>query len=246
MAKVRTNDGESFKEKPFNGERARWEDYHRYLRITINKQEDLPENWLNYLFEDHPIDPDNAAARLFPAEFVTRVVPDPPADNATAIVQRNRNEAIRRDEKHNERVRKSKAILLEILSLSVSQSLQNTFHDTYNIVPYGFYSYLKTSFGPMSNQNEDMSVAMHALMTMSMLHTETFTSFMTRFNTKANYLELQRGAKRGLLTSTLSNTCGKIQLLPDRLVTELRRVREIICHMTKFNMANSTRHQSNE
>jgi hypothetical protein len=98
MAKVRTNDGESFKEKPFNGERARWEDYHRYLRITINKQEDLPENWLNYLFEDHPIDPDNAAARLFPAEFVTRVVPDPPADNATAIVQRNRNEAIRRDE----------------------------------------------------------------------------------------------------------------------------------------------------
>jgi hypothetical protein len=179
------------------------------------------------LFDDHPIHPKNAAVRVFPAEFVTRVVPDPPAENATAIVQRNRNEAIRRDEKHNERVRKSKAILVEILSSSVSSSLQNIFHDTYNIVPYDFYSYLKTSFGPMSNQNEDMSVAMHAIMTMTMLHTETFTSFMTRFNTKANYLELTRGAKRGLLTSTMSNTQGKIQLLPDRLVAELRRVREI-------------------
>jgi hypothetical protein len=68
---------------------------------------------------------------------------------------------------------------------------------------------------------------MHAIMTMTMLHTETFTSFMTRFDSKANYLKLKKGAKRGLLTATLANTNGKIQLLPDRLVKELRRVREI-------------------
>ena len=116
---------------------------------------------------------------------------------------------------------------MEILSSSVSQSLRNTFHDTYNIIPYDFYAYLKTSFGPMSNQNEDMSVAMHAIMTMNMLHTETFTSFMTRFDSKANYLKLKKGAKRGLLTAPLANTNGKIQLLLDRLVKELRRVREV-------------------
>jgi pimeloyl-ACP methyl ester carboxylesterase len=54
MSKVKVTEEESFKEKHFNGERARWEDYHRYLRITINKQEDLPENWLNYIFEEYP------------------------------------------------------------------------------------------------------------------------------------------------------------------------------------------------
>jgi hypothetical protein len=168
MSKVKVTDEESFKEKHFNGERARWEDYHRYLRITINKQEDLPENWIYYIFEEYPVDPNDATVRLFPPEFTTRIVQDPLADNASAVAQRNRNEAIRRDEKQNERVRKSKAILVEILSSSVSQSLRNIFHDTYNIVPYDFYSYLKTSFGPQSNQNEDLSVAMHGLMTMNM------------------------------------------------------------------------------
>ena len=227
MSKVKASEEESYKNKPFNGERARWEDYHRYLRITINKQEELPENWLNYLFDDYPMDPNDATLRMFPAEFVTRVVPDPLAENASAVLQQNRNEVIRRDEKHNEQVRKPKAILVEILSSSVSQSLQNIFHDTYNIVPHAFYSYLKTSFGPLSNQNEDLSVAMHGIMTLNMAHTETFTSFMTRFNNKAEYLKLEKGARRGLLTATMANTQGKIQLLPDRLVKELRRVREI-------------------
>jgi hypothetical protein len=50
---------------------------------------------------------------------------------------------------------------------------------------------------------------------------------MTSFNNKAEYLKLENGARRGLLTATLANTHGKIQLLPDRLVKELRRVREI-------------------
>ena len=106
MSKAKDLGDEGFKDKPFNGERARWEDYHRYLRITINKQEDLPENWLTYLFDDYPVDPDNPAHILFPADYVTRIVPDPPADTASAVGQRYRNDAIRREEKHNERVKK--------------------------------------------------------------------------------------------------------------------------------------------
>ena len=69
------------------------------------------------------MDPINAEQRIFPPEFITRDVPDPPADNASAIVQRNRNEAIKREKKYNEHVPKSKAILVEILSSSVSISL---------------------------------------------------------------------------------------------------------------------------
>ena len=57
-------------------------------------------------------------------------------------------------------------------------------------------------------------------------HTETFTSFMTKFNHKADYLKLKSGAKRGLLTTTLSNTNGKFQLLPDRLIEELKYARK--------------------
>ena len=89
MSKIKPSEENSYKIKPFNGERARWEDYHRYLRITINKQEDLPENWLNYLFDDYPVDPNDATWRLFPPEFITRVVQDPLAENAGAVLQRN-------------------------------------------------------------------------------------------------------------------------------------------------------------
>ena len=77
MSKVKNFEGESFKVKPFNGERARWEDYHRFLRITINKQEDLPENWLNYLFEDYPMDPNDITARLYPMEHMGRQLNPP-------------------------------------------------------------------------------------------------------------------------------------------------------------------------
>ena len=52
---------------------------------------------------------------------------------------------------------------------------------------------------------------MHKMMTMTMGHSETFTSFMTQFDYKAKYLKLKKDAKRGLLTSTLTNTEGKVR-----------------------------------
>ena len=121
---------------------------------------------------------------------------------------------------------------MDILSSCVSTNLKNIFYDAYNIQPYQFYAYLKTSFGPESNQNEDKSTALHQIITMTMGHTETFTSFMTKFNHKADYLKLKSGAKRGLLTTTLAKTHGKFQLLPDRLIEELKHA-----HKTDMNFA---------
>ena len=116
MSKTKIYDCDNFKDFPFNGERVRWEEFHRYLRITINKQEDLPEEWLEYLFEAYPESAGQPGVIDFPAEFKKRTVAAPPPNNASAIIQRNTNDAIKRDEKHNERVRKSKAIFVEILS----------------------------------------------------------------------------------------------------------------------------------
>jgi len=226
MSKSKILDDNNFKESQFNVERARWEDFHRWIRIEINKQEHLPEAWLIYLFENFPVNPANASDIIFPPEFISRVVALPAAANASNETQRNRNDTIRRDERHNEVVRKSKAIFVDILSSCVSTNLKNIFHDAYNIQPYQFYAYLKTSFGPESNQNEDKSTALHQIITMTMGHTETFTSFMTKFNHKADYLKLKSGAKRGLLTTTLANTHGKFQLLPDRLIEELKHARK--------------------
>jgi hypothetical protein len=172
------------------------------------------------------VNPVNANDVIFPPEFISRVVALPAAPNSSNDTQRNCNDAIRRDERHNEVVRKSKAIFVEILSSCVSANLKNIFHDTYNIQPYQFYGYLRNSFGPESNQNEDKSTALHQIITMTMGHTETFTSFMTKFNHKADYLKLKNGAKRGLLTTTLTNTNGKFQLLPDRLIEELKYARK--------------------
>jgi len=71
MAQVKSSEDENFKEKPLNGERARWEDYHRYLRIAINKQAELPGKWLSYLFNDYSMDPINVGQKIFPPEFIT-------------------------------------------------------------------------------------------------------------------------------------------------------------------------------
>jgi hypothetical protein len=68
---------------------------------------------------------------------------------------------------------------------------------------------------------------MQKLMLMNMKHADTFTSFLTKFNHKTTYLKLKSGAKRGLLMATYANTNGKIQLLADRLIPELKRVREL-------------------
>ena len=119
MSKPRTKEADNFKEYPFNGERVRWEDFHRYLRMAINKREDLPQTWLNCLFDDYPTDDNDNDKIVFPAEFVTRVIHNPPAANANMNAQRNLNDAIKRDEKHNERVRKSLASLVDILSSCV-------------------------------------------------------------------------------------------------------------------------------
>jgi hypothetical protein len=193
MSKPKSVEGGSFKENPFNGERVRWEEYHRFIRIAIQ------EHWLTYLFDDYPLDATVPGGIAYPPEFVNRPIPAPAALNAAAETQRNREFAISRGEKHNERVRKCKAIFVTILNSGISQNLKNIFHDAYNMNPYSFYGYLKNTFGPASNQNEDKSVAMHKMMTMTMGHHETFTSFMTKFEHKANYLKLKKDAKEAYL-----------------------------------------------
>ena len=145
MSKSKVSEDGNFKETPFNGERARWEEFHRWVRIEINQQQHLPDVWLTYLFETFPVNPVNANDFIFPSEFISKVVVLPAAPNTSNNTQRNRNDAIRRDERHNEVVRKSKAIFVEILSSCVSANLKNIFHDTYNIQPYQFYGYLKNS-----------------------------------------------------------------------------------------------------
>ena len=57
---------------------------------------------------------------------------------------------------------------------------------------------------------------------------------MTKFEHKAKYLKLKKDAKRGLLTATLANTEGKFQMLPDRLIPELKKVREVDMSYTEM------------
>ena len=81
----------------------------------------------------------------YPLDFFNRSVPNPIALNASAEAQRNREYAISGGEKHNERVRKCKAIFVSILNAGISQNLKNIFHDAYNMNAYTFYGYLKNT-----------------------------------------------------------------------------------------------------
>jgi hypothetical protein len=138
MSKIKNEDGDDFKSNPFNGERSRWEEFHRHLRLEITKQEDLPEEWLEFLFNDYPVSEDDLTTIIFPPEFITRSIPLPLGINAPLAAQRNRNDTIKRDEAYNKRVRKAKAIYVDILSSCVSSNLKNTFHDEYSLNPYYF------------------------------------------------------------------------------------------------------------
>ena len=113
-----------------------------------------------------------------------------------------------------------------ILTSTCSESLNEIFAERFSLDPYMFFRYLQTTYGPESNANEDKSNTMHQLLSLKMKGSEAFDSFMVTFHNKATYLGLNEHAKRGLLTSTLTNTDGNIQLLPDRLIKELKHVRE--------------------
>ena len=88
MSKSKVSEDGNFKETPFNGERARWEEFHRWVKIEINQQQHLPDVWLTYLFETFPVNPVNAN------DFISRVVALPAAPNTSNDTQRNRNDAI--------------------------------------------------------------------------------------------------------------------------------------------------------
>ena len=140
--------------------------------------------------------------------------------------QKNRNDIIKRDKEYNRDVGKAISLHTGILTATCSESLNEIFAERFSLDPYLFFRYLQTTYGPESNANEDKSNTMHQLLSLKMKSTDAFDSFMVSFHNKATYLGLNDHAKRGLLTATLANTDGKNQLLPDRLIKELKHVRE--------------------
>jgi hypothetical protein len=84
MSKSKNLDTSNFKENPFNGERVRWEEFHRFIRIAIQDHEDLPEHWLNFLFQEYPLNATVPGGVAYPDEFISKVIPPPVALNAAA------------------------------------------------------------------------------------------------------------------------------------------------------------------
>lgn len=229
-SKSSTADGlKNFAKVPFGGERSKWEFYNRYLKTAIKVHPDIPADWKGYLFTIYPREqlPDNAIGDyIIPDQFQLRQVPVVVGLAASMEAQRTRNEAIRREKDHNKEVGKAISLHTGIISASCSDSLNEIFMDRNAMDPYLFYRYLQTTYGPESNVNEDKSCTMHQLLQAKMKHLESFDSFLVTFQSKATYLGLNDDAKRGFITATLANTDGKVQLLADRLIPELKSIRE--------------------
>jgi len=221
----------SFVNNPFNGERSRWELYFRGIKTAVKVHPDIPSEWKNFLFTIYPVHGAQAPEDLrgnydFPEEFTRREILPILANNAAPLNQKNRNDLIKRDKEFNKEVGKAISLHTGILTSTCSESLNEIFAERFGLDPYLFFRYLQLTYGPESNANEDRSNTMHQLLSLRMKSMDSFDSFMVSFNNKTTYLGLNEHAKRGLLTSTLGNTDGKVQLLPDRLIKELKHVRE--------------------
>jgi hypothetical protein len=83
MSKNKSEDSDDFKTNPFNGERARWEEFHQHLRFAITKQGDLPEEWLEFLLNDYAVSEADLKTIIFPPEFTTRIILSPLGLNAS-------------------------------------------------------------------------------------------------------------------------------------------------------------------
>ena len=219
----------SFNICPFAGERSKWESYFRFVKTAIKIHPDISTEWKNYLFVIFPIEVAVApavGAYIIPDEFLERNVPAVVGIGAPLESHRTRNEAIKRETEHNKAVGKAISLHTGILTASCGDSLNEIFMERFALNPYLFFRYLQTTYGPESNVNEDKSCTMHKLLTSKMKHLESFDSFLVAFQSKSTYLGLNDDAKRGLITTTFANTDGKVQLLADRLIPELKSVRE--------------------
>ena len=75
---IKKNAGElrrNFSTNQFAGERDRWEDYERYLRMMIMKNVDVPTEWKDFLFTVFPALPGVDDQYMFVPEFINRIVP---------------------------------------------------------------------------------------------------------------------------------------------------------------------------
>jgi hypothetical protein len=219
----------TFITNPFNGERSRCELYFRGIKTAVKVHPDIPTEWKNYLFTVYPMHEapeEQRGSYNYPVEFINREIMPILANNANPVNQKNRNDLIKRDKEFNRDVGKAISLHTGILTATCSESLNEIFAERFSLDPYLFFRYLQTTYGPESNANEDRSNTMHQLLSSKMKSTDSFDSFMVSFNNKCTYLGLNEHAKRGLLTATLANTDGKNQLLPDRLIKELKHVRE--------------------
>ena len=76
--KVTASDSKkSFLVNSFNGEREKWEEYHRSIEMMIKRNPDIPTEWKEYIFTDFPLVAGQDHQYVFTAEFTHRVVQNP-------------------------------------------------------------------------------------------------------------------------------------------------------------------------
>jgi len=59
----------NFTTMPFAGERERWKEYERTIRLMIKRNIDVPTEWNDYLFTEFAGVPNRPDEYIIPAEF---------------------------------------------------------------------------------------------------------------------------------------------------------------------------------
>ena len=95
----------SFIATPFAGERERWEEYERAIRLMIKRNIDVPTEWNDYLFTEFAGVSNRPDEYIVPVEFDVHQVPPLLALNAPPVAQKTRIDLIKVEKEYNARAR---------------------------------------------------------------------------------------------------------------------------------------------
>ena len=173
---------------PFAGERERWEEYERAIRLMIKRNIDVPTERNNFLFTEFPGVPNRPDEFILPEEFDVHPVPPLLALNATPVARKTRMDLIKIEKEYNAKVGKAISAHTGILYDTCCDSLIEVYADRFAMEPYAFFRYMKRAYEPESNVHEDRSNSLHKIIRLKMTHQESFDTFWWGSKTNVNIL----------------------------------------------------------
>eukprot|EP01036_Dinobryon_divergens_P042545 gene42545-56551_t len=226
-----------FVKNKYIGDRTLYRDFTNEVLTVIRGTEGLGQLAIRYLTTTFPLDAETGEIN-FPPEFTTV---DPPvmmaADEGTPEERKENYTRIRYAESKNEKLEKIKTKCYSILSERVITTIVQTWGDIgCQDEPNLCWRNLRQDCSDRNMSDMNRGAYFLDFLTRQMKPTERFSSFIRKYNSDAELIDLPEMLRLGLLMSD-GNNKAHIQMLPDRLKSTIRSCRDRGLNYVETSMA---------